>query len=81
MSLSEQVQRGVQKWSEGLDHLSYAEKVRQLWLFSLEKRRVQGHLVAAFQYIKGAYRKDRERLFTRTCSGRIRRNSFKMERG
>jgi len=39
------------------------ERLRKLRLFSLEKRRLQGHLVVAFQYLKGASKKDRDRLF------------------
>jgi len=49
-------------------------------LFSLKKRRFQGDL-RAFQYLKGAYKKDTERLFTRACSNRIRDNGFKLKEG
>lgn len=45
---------------EGLEHLSYEEWLRDFGLFSLEKIRLQGHLIVAFQYIKGAYKKDEE---------------------
>ena len=40
-----------------------------------------GDLIAAFQYLKGTYRKDGEGLFIRECSDRTRGNGFKLKGG
>jgi len=38
-------------------------------------------LIAAFQYLKGAYKKTGKGLFTRACSDRTRGNGFRLEEG
>lgn len=63
----------------GLEHLFYEERLRELALFRLEKRRLWGDRVVDFQYFKGAYMKNGVKLFNRNCSSRPRGNGFRLK--
>ncbi|GAB0193558.1 hypothetical protein GRJ2_001821100 [Grus japonensis] len=81
MELLERVQRRATKMIRGLEQLSCEDRLRELRLFSLEKRRLWRDLIAAFQYLKEAYKKAGEGLFTRAWSDRTRSNGFKLKEG
>ncbi len=44
----------------GLEHLSYEERPSKLGLCRLEKRRLGGDLTVVFQYVKEAYKQERD---------------------
>jgi len=82
MELLEQVQRKATKVFRGMEHLSYEERLRELGLFSLKKRKLQGDLKAVFQYLKGGLQASwRGDLLQGTCSDRMRGYGFKLKEG
>jgi len=62
---------------KGLEHLLCEERLRDLGLFSLQKRRPRGDLSNAYKYLKGRRQLDKAGLFLMVCSDRTSINGQK----
>ncbi|KAJ7420661.1 hypothetical protein WISP_47011 [Willisornis vidua] len=78
MKLLEQDQRRARKLIREQEHLPYEDRLRQVELFSLQKRKLHGDLTA-FQYLKGAYKEARKGTFSRNSSDGTRWNGFELK--
>ncbi len=75
------VQRLVTRLVRGLRHVLYDERLRQLNLFSLERRHIRADLILAFKIFKGEGKLNPSEFFLRPPRAGLRGHTYRLLQG
>ena len=80
VAVIEKVQRRATRLIPGQARLSYEERLKETWLWTLEMRWFQGDMMEMFKIMKGKDKIGADELFSRVDSDRTRGHSLRVKK-